>query len=201
MGTISVSLPSDGTTADVSDYNTPLTTIVNEINGNLDNSNLATNAAIAGTKIADAAITPAKWANPYKFRGYLNSAQNTTAGNFAKLLLDAENFDTNNNLDIETNKGRYTAPVAGFYHFSASANIPASGSTNFQIALYKNGTVIAYGDQFNATAAGSIQVGVQASLQLAATDYVEVFVFCNGTVALATGSAITYFSGFLISET
>jgi hypothetical protein len=29
MGTVSVSLPSDGTTADVADYNTPITTIVN----------------------------------------------------------------------------------------------------------------------------------------------------------------------------
>lgn len=53
MGTISVSLPSDGSTADVSDYNTPLTTIVDEINGNLDNANIASDAAIAGSKLAD----------------------------------------------------------------------------------------------------------------------------------------------------
>lgn len=52
MGTVSVSLPSDGTTADVSDYNTPITTIVNAINGGLDNANIASSAAIDPSKIA-----------------------------------------------------------------------------------------------------------------------------------------------------
>lgn len=58
MGTISVSLPSDGTVADVSDYNTPLNTIVNEFNGNIDNANIKSGAAISTTKLAsDAGIT------------------------------------------------------------------------------------------------------------------------------------------------
>lgn len=56
MATISVSLPSDGTTADVADYNTPITTVVNAINGNLDNTNIASGAAISGSKIADNSI-------------------------------------------------------------------------------------------------------------------------------------------------
>lgn len=61
MATISVSLPSDGTAADVSDYNTPITTIVNEVNGNLDNANIKSGAAIATSKLADdAGITTAK---------------------------------------------------------------------------------------------------------------------------------------------
>ena len=61
MATISVSLPSDGSTADVSDHNTPINTIVNEINGNLDNSTIKAGAAIATSKLADdAGITNAK---------------------------------------------------------------------------------------------------------------------------------------------
>ena len=56
MATISVSLPADGESIDASDYNTPLTTIVNEINGNLDNANIKSAAAIAGSKLADASI-------------------------------------------------------------------------------------------------------------------------------------------------
>lgn len=57
MGTISVSLPSDGQTADASDYNTPINTIVNEFNGNIDNANIKTGAAIAGSKLASASVT------------------------------------------------------------------------------------------------------------------------------------------------
>jgi len=52
MGTVTVSLPSDGSTADVGDYNTPITTLVNEFNGNIDNANIKTGAAIATSKIA-----------------------------------------------------------------------------------------------------------------------------------------------------
>ncbi len=63
MGTISVSYPADGTTADVADYNNPIATIVTAINGNLDQNNLANNAVSTG-KIADDAVTAAKinWA-------------------------------------------------------------------------------------------------------------------------------------------
>lgn len=56
MGIISLSLPSDGTTADASDVNTPFTTIANAINGNLDNANMASGAAISGSKLADNSI-------------------------------------------------------------------------------------------------------------------------------------------------
>ena len=56
MGTVSVSLPSDGSTIDAADYNTPITTIVNEFNGNIDNANIKSAAAIAGSKLADASI-------------------------------------------------------------------------------------------------------------------------------------------------
>lgn len=52
MGIISIALPSDGTTADVADVNTPLTTIVNVINGNLDNTNLSAGAAIDASKLS-----------------------------------------------------------------------------------------------------------------------------------------------------
>ena len=62
MGNISVALPSDGETIDAADYNTPINTIVNEINGSLDNSNLASDAAISGSKLADTSVTNAKLA-------------------------------------------------------------------------------------------------------------------------------------------
>lgn len=52
MGTIAITTPSDGTTADAADIATPLNTIVSEFNGNIDNANIKTGAAIAADKIA-----------------------------------------------------------------------------------------------------------------------------------------------------
>lgn len=62
MGTVSVNTPSDGETIDAADVTTPVNTIVNEINGNLDNANIASDAAISGSKLADTSITNAKLA-------------------------------------------------------------------------------------------------------------------------------------------
>lgn len=52
MGEVNVTLPSDSTGADVADYNTPLTDLINEFNGNIENINIAANAGIAQSKIA-----------------------------------------------------------------------------------------------------------------------------------------------------
>lgn len=56
MGTISVSLPSDGQTIDAADYNVPINTIVSTINGSINADN-----------IADSSITPAKVDTTQKF--------------------------------------------------------------------------------------------------------------------------------------
>jgi len=56
MGTISVSLPSDGQTIDAADYNVPINTIVSTINGSINADN-----------IADSSITPAKIDTTQKF--------------------------------------------------------------------------------------------------------------------------------------
>ena len=56
MGLISVSLPADGTTIDAADYNVPITTIVNTINGN-----------ITGDNLGSASVTPAKLDTTQKF--------------------------------------------------------------------------------------------------------------------------------------
>lgn len=66
MATVTVSLPADGSTGTVSQYNTPLTTVVNEFNGNIDNANIKSAAAIATSKLADdSGITYAKVATGF----------------------------------------------------------------------------------------------------------------------------------------
>lgn len=68
MGTISVTLPTDGTTGEAADVNTPITTIVNLVNGNIDNDNISASAAIAASKLGTGTA------------GVANAQLNTTAG-------------------------------------------------------------------------------------------------------------------------
>jgi hypothetical protein len=63
MGLISLTLPNDGETIDAADVNTPFNTVATVINGNIDNANIKTNAAIDGTKIADNSIPASKMLN------------------------------------------------------------------------------------------------------------------------------------------
>lgn len=98
MGTISVSLPSDGDTIDAADYNTPINAIVDEVNGSLDNSNLASDAAISGSKIADSGITTAKIADdavtPAKRSGgyYIGTISGATLGSTGNKAITGVGF-------------------------------------------------------------------------------------------------------------
>lgn len=139
--------------------------------------------------------------NPYKFRAYRNAAWNCDNGS-EKLQFDAENFDTNNNYDATTNH-RYTAPVDGFYFFSAAYTAILDAGDIFTIYLYKNGSIITRGQSFVIYATFGQTLVVSDFLQLSAGDYVEVWSFNGSGAAVAgtTGTSNTYFSGFLVSKT
>lgn len=62
MGTISVSLPSDGQTIDAADYNTPINTIVSEINGSLDSNNIAEGGVVPNS-LVDGTGTSWSWSS------------------------------------------------------------------------------------------------------------------------------------------
>lgn len=80
MGLITVPQVSDGDTAEASDINTPVNTIANEFNGNIDNSNIKSGAAIATSKLADdAGIGFAKLAATI-FSGQVTATTNAGGG-------------------------------------------------------------------------------------------------------------------------
>lgn len=151
-----------------------------------------------GTGIADGAVTPPKWTNPYKFRARRVAAFSTSTSAFKKVTFDTEDFDTNNNFDVTTNIGRYTAPVAGFYQFNARLSV--NGQNQSLIALYKNGSIYQRGSHQNV--AQTVGVDYADTVQLAANDYVEIYVYTDtaNAIEVTTGSQ-AYFSGFLVSET
>lgn len=177
MGTVSVSLPPDGTTADVADYNTPINTIVNEFNGNIDNANIKSGAAIATSKLADdAGIGTAKLAD-----GGVTSRKLAPS-----VFRTALSYSMQSN-SVETTKSTISIPSQSvdsvvLFFVSISASLGNGTPTlNWETRIRRtnsSGTVVAYA-QGTKDAANSITQRASVSLlgvdQLAAStarDYV-----------------------------
>jgi len=142
MATITVSLPTDTTTAEVADYNTPITTIVNEINGGLSSDNLAANA-VTTAKITDGNVTGAKLETNITLTGYPTIPfVRTASGGISCVHNTATPF--------------YFAPSPGMFlvtcHYSSDeadnpysgfAVISTDGTTRNKIHLSNFGTAVA----------------------------------------------------------
>lgn len=158
---------------------------------------------IGTSQIANAAVTPDKWTNPYMFSVYRSAAQNTTANTAVPVLCDTALFDRSSNVDLVTNKGRFTAPVTGYYHFDGAATAVLNGTAALGIDLYKNSSLLLQGNQISSTSASSAYgsiVTVSALVYLVAGDYIESYVICNATTSLIVGAQNAYFNGHLVSK-
>lgn len=138
-------------------------------------------------------LSPKLTQAPYQFSVYRNSA--LTPSGTAVVTFDTKEYDTGNNVDITTNKGRFTAPIAGFYHFEA--HLSGAVATRMLVMLYKNGSEFKRGTDWAGTA--GIHGGVvSADVLAAASDYFEIYVN-TGSTAIDVGSTIAYFQGRLTS--
>lgn len=159
-------------------------------------ANTVTNTALA------TGIQTSKFTNPYKFSVYRNTA--FTAGNTVTSVLpcDTKIFDTGSNVDIVTNKGRFTAPVAGFWQFNGFGTTSLAGGAGFGAFIGKNGAIVGAGyEGVQGTSGGFAAIaGASAFLQLVAGDYVELFFYGSGGTG-GTGPAQNGFNGFLVSTT
>ncbi len=148
--------------------------------------------------------------NPYKFSVHLATNQTGIVdATTVKVLFDTKDFDTGSNFDAVTNH-RFTAPIAGFYQINSYVNILSPGNTGVSsiIYLFKNGVNIQQGDGLYPNIGVGNQViafgNISHLVQLAAGDYLEIFVFMDvtsNTVTVNGGAGLTSFSGFLVSPT
>lgn len=154
-------------------------------------------AWITTAMITDANVTPAKWTNPYKFYAYRSAAHNS-AGSLTKVPYETEAYDSNNNFNTTNNN--YTAPVAGFYNFHATAGNTAASSTAMQVVIFKNAAAALYGMISFPTGAGNNLI-VAGDLQLAANDVIDVRFVGGGGSVMYTGITTCYFQGKLFTIT
>ena len=147
--------------------------------------------------ITDASVTPAKWANPYKFFAYRSSAWSTNGATAGLVTFNTEDYDTNSNFDTAT--GKYTAPVDGYYHFSYS--IAHGFTNNVQSEIYKNNSSYFKSPQNYNSATYAIGGTSQSfDIKLTAGDYIQIYHYAAPTTT-GTASRNTNFSGYLVSQT
>lgn len=135
--------------------------------------------------------------NPYKFHVYHNTTQAiTTSG--GTVAFNTEHFDTGSNFASNT----FTAPVAGFYQFSAQLAWAATGSQT-------RCTMTLVCSTFGSKVIGDVSTGAAAFgmtgttlVPLVASETVTLnFTPVGATTTLRAGSANTWFMGALFSIT
>ena len=145
-------------------------------------------------------LTPARPA----FRAEKRASNQTIVDSTNTVItFEHEAFDIGSNYN--TSNSRFTAPIAGIYHFNCLVRAVANSGTMelCSIYLYKNGSL--YSDMFQFHVAGNqmqnSHIGASITVQLAATDYVNIRAQISGDspyIGSHSSGQRTWFSGFLI---
>ena len=115
-----------------------------------------------------------------------------TSGSVSKVtLLTTETHDRGNN----ASSSRFTAPVAGIYHFDASLYCSSAAGLT-QLFIYKNGSGnVSYTLNYN-TSSGDQVINGSGDVSLAVNDYVEIWARAPGNIY--GGAGHTVFQGYLL---
>jgi hypothetical protein len=176
-----------GTAATVTTAAQPAITSVGTLTG-FTSTGIDDNATSTAITISSAGEVTMPHQPAFNARGYNGTTSNVQ-------LWATEDFDNANNFDY-SGTGRFTAPVAGVYHFSFFSGYKAT--VNYLgYAIRKNGTIYFYTWSSNAASLNHALNGGALNMTLAVGDYVEVEVMPGYTVPDSTMGHTT-FSGHLI---
>jgi len=211
MGLITYTNLEDGTPVTANVFNERFAQVIKEINGLLDQNNLADNAvtsskyadgSLTNNKIDDNTITPQKLSAIAFDVQSAASNQNITAGTMTKVALSVLNYEYGgDNFDISNQ--RFIAPVSGVYQlngrvtFTTAANLAG----NFiYMDLRVNGVTRLIGTNINAGGNNSTGIVAAGAVYLNAGDYVEMWAKRDTQNGQLTGSQ-SELSGFCVGAT
>jgi hypothetical protein len=114
------------------------------------------------------------------------ATQSTTGTVTTKVTWDAEDYDADNAFDLSNE--RYTVPNTGRYLFNYRLSAANDSAITF-VAIYLNGAEVYRFNGAYGSATGSI------TLNLAASDYVELFIQQSSTQNINSANNVTWWSG------
>jgi len=180
--------PSSGTALQIGDSGD---TITIPSGATITNSGTATGFGVAGTESFYVSKTG-------------SADQTLTNQTYTKMTFDSEGVDTGSNFASD----KYTVPSAGKYFFEAQVKGQSSTDSKIQIfvtAIYKNGTMVVRNhNELTAGYEKMISKNVSIVLDLAASDYIEVYCYLGqaGSTTLTVagdGYGATHFLGYKLA--
>lgn len=138
------------------------------------------------------------------FSAYGNAAQTITTDVFTKVVLNAEDYDTNNNFDSTTNY-RFTPTVAGYYQLNLKLTVATTATLTLLIGEFrKNGSGATYGRGLQyGFSLGTFGIFNATTIMYfnGSSDYCEIWLYMSGAGTLTTSSNdknTTFFQGSMI---
>jgi len=172
--------------------------------GNGTNYTAATLTAGGGIGITNGAGSVTIATSSPTFSAYGNAAQTITTDVFTKVVLNAEDYDTNNNFDSTTNY-RFTPTVAGYYQLNLKLTVATTATLTLIIGEFrKNGSGANYGRalQFGSSLGTFAILNATTIMYFdGSSDYCEIWVYLSGAGTLTTSSNdknTTFFQGSMI---
>tara|TARA_B100000902_G_C26974189_1_gene746942 strand:- start:331 stop:780 length:450 start_codon:yes stop_codon:yes gene_type:complete len=132
------------------------------------------------------------------FSAYLSSHKYPTAGQRIAINPWTERHDNGSNFNSTT--GVYTAPVSGKYFFYISCMVSRNDNGDFQISIYKNGTLYVNSNDMSTAATTTYQqTTVNAVMNVSANDTIDFRLYnSSGTATYLYQSTYTHCGGYLI---
>jgi len=134
-----------------------------------------------------------------KFRAYVSSAQNDLASGWVKMLCNGVTFNPGSYFA----NYKFTAPVPGYYLFTAGASLTAAANNeDYFLAFYVNGADASHAKRISSYDFAFVGLSHTDIIYLTAAQYVEPYIFNGGgatTVDVVTGALESFFAGHILS--
>lgn len=138
---------------------------------------------------------------PYQpsFGAYQASGNYLVGAGYHKMVIDGTRWNEGNH--YSTTNSRFTAPVAGVYHFDAHVNrYSVADDYLMTIQFYVNGSSHTMGSRLYSRGGADLVASMGHTIKLDVSDYVEVYSYSNDTSSgFSSGAVWNTFSGFLVS--